>query len=355
MPELFQTDFLQKIFLQKIFPRAYPEPVGSGCIKQFPEDFIVDEELSFPFTGEGEHAYLKVRKTNQNTMWVIGVLSKYFSVKERDIGYAGLKDRHAVTTQWFSLLAKSATPEKIELFKEEGIEIIDVQRHSGKLRKGAIKYNRFRIVIRELDVDELTIQERMQSIISSGVPNYFDEQRFGRQRQNLVAAQKMFSGELRVRRPKKRIYLSAVRSWLFNLVLAERIDRGCWATGLDGDVFMLDGSKKYFHEEKVDAILDQRLAKHDIHPTGPLWGEGVLETSLSARQLEMNVLDEWNEWCKQLENARMKQQRRACRIIPDELQYSYSENERLFEIAFNLPAGAYATNLIKEIINVNNA
>ena len=342
------------MFFQDEFPRAHGNPVGSGKLKLSPQDFIVDEELSFPLIGEGEHAYLKICKTGQNTMWVVSLLAKHFSIKERDIGYAGLKDRHAVTTQWFSLLAKSATLDKIETFNHEGIEILDVQRHSGKLRKGAIKHNVFILTIRDFDVDQTDIRTRIDAINNQGVPNYYDEQRFGRQRQNLSMVEKLFNGELKgklsPKKPKRRIYLSAARSWLFNHVLAERVRKNYWASGLDGDVFMLDGSKKFFHEEKLDDVLVQRLKEKDIHPTAPLWGEGDSQTSSEAKQLELAVLADWKNWCQQLEGARMKQQRRATRVLPENLEYQYNGAEAQLKISFNLPAGSYATNLLRELV-----
>jgi tRNA pseudouridine13 synthase len=332
------------------FPRAYPETGGAGVIKQYPEDFIVEEVLSFTFAGEGEHIYLQVKKINQNTMWVVKNLARHFSVKEKDIGFAGLKDRYAVTTQWFSVLAQKATPDKIQSFTSDGIEILDVQRHTGKLRKGAIKYNLFNITVRELDTAESVIDQRLRLIASLGVPNYFDEQRFGKQRYNLIAASRYFKGEFRPKRSKQRIYLSAARSWLFNLILAERVSRDCWATGLDGDVFMLNGSKKFFHTENMDELLKQRLIEHDIHPTVALWGTGKLETSLVARDLEMSALDGWQSWCRQLETHGMKQQRRASRVVPGTLHYEYESNTRRMRLAFSLPSGSYATNLLREIV-----
>lgn len=332
------------------FTRAYPDSLGYGLIKQSPEDFKVDEELSFPFSGNGEHVYLKICKTGQNTMWVLDSLARHFSVKPRDIGYAGLKDRNAVTTQWFSLLAKVATPDKIDSYREEGVEIINAQRHSGKLRQGAIRYNRFRIVISELVADEKKIQQRIQRVKKSGVPNYFDEQRFGRQRHNLLAADKLFCGELQAKKAKRRIYLSAARAWLFNLVLAERITSNCWSNGLDGDVFMLEGSKRFFHEERYTEQLEHRLADNDIHPTGPLWGVGDLQTSAAARDLELRVLSDWQEWRHELEQAGMKQQRRATRVVPGALEYDYNSITRRLTLGFDLPAGSYATNLLKELV-----
>ena len=339
---------------QNIFPRAFPESIGVGRIKQLPDDFVVEEELAFPFSGEGEHVYLQIRKTSQNTMWAAGLLAKHFSVKERDIGYAGLKDRHAITTQWMSLPAKFATDEKIKSFACPDIDIIDVQRHTGKLRKGAIKNNRFKIIVRNIKINDAELKQRLESIIQTGVPNYFDEQRFGLHRQNLIAAEKMFKGEFRPRRAKQRLYLSAARSWLFNLILAKRVITKCWSSGLDGDVFILDGSKKYFHAEYMDEILANRIIANDIHPTAALWGCGELQTTSEARRLELSIFDNWTAWCRQLEKSRMNQQRRALRVMPGDLQHVYDSNNQLLELCFSLPAGAYATNVIRELISIED-
>lgn len=339
---------------QNRFTRAYPEPLGHGLIKQSPEDFKVDEELSFPLTGEGEHVYLKIRKTGTNTMWVLDSLARNFSVKPRDIGYAGLKDRHAVTTQWFSVPAKAVDSDKLEIYQEDGVEILDTQRHRGKLRQGAIRHNRFRIIVSELVADEKLIQQRLKQVKKSGVPNYFDEQRFGRQRQNLLAADKLFCGELKAKKAKRRIYLSAARAWLFNLILAERVTSHCWSTGLDGDVFMLEGSKRFFHEERFTDELAQRLAVNDIHPTAPLWGAGDLQSSAAAEDMELRVLAGWPDWCRELEKAGMKQQRRATRVVPGNLEYEYDPVMKNLTLCFELPAGSYATNLLRELVSLDS-
>ncbi|MGD8783726.1 MAG: tRNA pseudouridine(13) synthase TruD [Thioalkalispiraceae bacterium] len=334
------------------FPRAYADPVGQGQIKLSPEDFKVVEKLSFPLSGAGEHLYLQLRKTGQNTLWVVEQLARHFELKKRDIGYAGLKDRHAITTQWFSLLQRPGTKEKLNNFSCEGVELLDVQLSSRKLRKGAIQHNDFTITVRNLDTAEANLTTRLDIITSAGVPNYFDEQRFGRQRQNLLAADKLFHGRLRAKQSKRRLYISAARSWLFNLVLAERIRRACWSTGLNGDVFNLNGSKKYFHQVTMDHELQQRLVEFDIHPTAPLWGEGELLTTGAARELELSALSDWSDWCHQLERARLKQQRRPCRVLPENLHYQYDKKLQQLNLSFRLPAGAYATNVLREIIDI---
>jgi len=337
------------MFEQK-FPRAFTPAVTQGVLKQCVEDFIVIEELSFPLSGEGEHAYLRVKKISQNTQWVCSRLAKHFSVKERDIGYAGLKDRYAITTQWFSLPIKIISEASLTAFNEEGIEILEQQRHGGKLRKGAIKYNYFDITLRDVEVELDSLRQRIDLIREYGVPNYFDEQRFGRQRQNLQAVNNMFNGKFRPQRHKQRIYISAARSWLFNLILGQRVEQKNWYTGVKGDVFMLDGSKVSFSEDELDPSLRQRLIDHDIHPTAPLFGAGELASGFDALELEQNILSQWPKWCKKLQQAGLKQQRRAARVVPSDFDFDYIQNTNVLRLTFKLPAGAYATNLVREII-----
>jgi len=337
---------------QQQFSTAYKPTLGHVRLKQVCEDFIVTEELSFPFTGEGEHGYLKIRKTGQNTQWVCNKLARHFSVKERDIGYAGLKDRQAITTQWFSLPYKLISETKIDAFDEEGIEILELQRHSGKLRKGAIKYNQFDITLREVNVDHVLLAARLKLIQQHGVPNYFDEQRFGRQRQNLHAFNDMVIGKFKPKRHKQRIFISAARSWMFNLVLATRVEQANWSTCLDGDAFQLDGSKKVFTTDALDKEIVQRLLDNDIHPTAPLWGKGELMTDANALSLEKTVLEPWSDWQHKLELAGLKQQRRATRVVPMDFEYKYLQDQKQLKLIFKLPSGSYATNLVREVVEL---
>lgn len=334
--------------LNRVLPTAYAV-LGDGILKQSPADFVVRETLSFPFSGEGEHAYLRIEKTGQNTAWVCRILARHFGLKERDIGYAGLKDRHAVTTQWFSLPEKFVTQERLDSFGEEDIIILEHQRHSGKLRKGAVRHNEFEMVLRDVHVDAQALDHRIQEIATRGVPNYFDEQRFGRQRRNLVSAQDMFAGKFSPKRHKRGIYLSAARSWLFNLVLAERVGNQTWNQPIDGDVFSLEGSKSCFLADIVDAEIRQRVEVLDIHPSGPLWGQGELMSRGPVRQLEERVVSDWQDWCRGLEEAGLKQQRRALRVVPIALTHQYDVQQKTLWLSFALPAGAYATNLVREI------
>jgi tRNA pseudouridine13 synthase len=185
------------------------------------------------------------------------------------------------------------------------------------------------------------------------VPNYFGEQRFGREGDNVVNALAMFAGR-RVRREQRTLLLSAARSELFNRVLAERVRTGCWDRPLEGEVWMLDGSRSVFGPEPLDAALEQRLAAFDIHPTGPLWGRGDLRTTDAALALETNALtaDDALALRAGLEAEGLKQERRALRLRPVEMTWRWRDDDVL-EVGFVLPAGAYATVVLAELGDVH--
>jgi tRNA pseudouridine13 synthase len=190
----------------------------------------------------------------------------------------------------------------------------------------------------------------MTRIASQGVPNYFGEQRFGIRRQNLQEVDDWFGGKRKIDRFKRSLYLSAARSWLFNLVLAERVRQANWCEPLMGDVYVLEGSKRFFYEPQLSDEIRRRVAQGDIHPSAPLWGEGELLTTDAVKLLEETVVSEWPEWQQGLQRAGLKQQRRAIRVIPRELTYAYDETEHILRLGFALPAGCYATGLLRELI-----
>lgn len=336
------------------FPTAYGEPLTHAKLKSHPQDFIVQETLAFPLSGQGEHLYLYIRKTNANTDWVSKQLARLLCVAPRDIGYAGLKDRHGITAQWFSLPGKNISQEKLATLQIEGVEILEVQRHERKLRKGAIKHNRFMICLRDIDVDPGLLEQRLALIAQQGVPNYFDEQRFGRQRSNLNAAQQMFRRALKPSRFQRGMYLSAARAWLFNHILARRVTQHCWDTALAGDVFWLEGTRRFFTPTEIDADIRSRLVQGDIHPTGALWGEGELQSRDAVAQLEQEVASEWQEIADGLVSARVAQDRRSLRVMPQNLCHNLDAGQHTLNLGFALPAGAYATAVIRELVQTES-
>ena len=331
-------------------PYAFGEPAASGTFRNSPEDFFVEEILGFRPDGEGEHLLLHIEKRNTNTDWLAGELARFTGVPRREVSYAGLKDRNAVTRQWFSLRFPIGREPDWDCFRLEGVTLLEWGRHRRKLRRGALKGNRFRIRIRGFQGDRGEVEQRISLVAQQGVPNYFGEQRFGHQDGNLQMVDRLFAGELeRVGRSKRGIYLSAARSYLFNRVLADRIERGDWNQALPGDRMILDGSRATFAITEVDPEIRNRIETLDIHPTGPLYGRGDSGVALAAAEREMQVLNAFPAWKEGLERFGLEAERRALRMRVADLQWCWPERDCL-EISFKLGRGSYATVVLRELV-----
>lgn len=328
-------------------PRALNAPAFRGRIRSIPEDFIVEELPAFEATGEGEHLLLTVRKRGMNTAFCADRIARWAGIDPRDVSYAGLKDRHAVTTQRFSVRLPKKTAPDTALLDDAECRVLDAVWHNRKLARGALAGNRFTLVLRELEGDLPALETALQALNAQGVPNYFGEQRFGMEQANVGKALGMFEGR-RVDRAKRSIYLSAARSYLFNHVLAQRVSAANWNTPLDGEVWMLDGSKSIFGPEPLDDAIAARCAALDIHPTGPLWGAGELRSQGAVRELEAQLPDWQPELCKGLEKADLRQERRALRLLPKAMAWRLLDASTL-ELRFELPPGAYATAVLAEL------
>ena len=336
-------------------PRAYGGPVLSARIRGVPEDFRVEEIDAFDASGSGEHLLLTVEKRGMNTAYAARCIAEWAGVAEPAIGYAGLKDRHAVTRQRFSVhLPKKIAPDLAAL-QADDLRVLDAQWHSRKLPRGALSGNRFVLLLRDLQGLRDAIEQRLQAIAVRGVPNYFGEQRFGRGGDNVANALLMFQGR-RERREQRTLLLSAARSQLFNRVLAARVLADAWDRPLDGEVWMLDGSRSVFGPEAWNDELARRLAAFDIHPTGPLWGAGELRSDGAVRPLETQALsdDESLALRAGLERAGLRQERRSLRLRPSELAWEWPAAEQL-QLRFVLPAGCYATTVLAELGDVVDA
>lgn len=332
---------------------AYGAPLGSGRIRVQPEDFVVREHLGFEASGDGEHLLLNVRKRGANSKWVARQIASRAGVRVREVGLAGLKDRHAVTEQSFTVPALKTTPESWLEFSGEGFQVIAAARQRRKLRRGAHKANDFEIVIRDLDVDRELLAARLARIASEGIPNYFGEQRFGHDDHNLkVAEQWLCHGVAPADRDERSFALSAARSALFNAVLSERVLESTWNRLVPGEVVNLDGSGSVFVSNLPDAALEQRCLELDIHPTGPLCGCGDPRTTGDVLHLEERVLAPWAEWRRGLENLNVEQQRRALRLAVSNLTWEYSPGT--LTLRFRLTRGAFATAVIREIAITTN-
>ncbi|HWR87923.1 MAG TPA: tRNA pseudouridine(13) synthase TruD [Acidiferrobacterales bacterium] len=341
-----------------VWPRTAVPPLSGALLRARPEDFQVEEDMPFALSGAGEHLWLRVRKRGYNSEQVAKQLARTAGVTRREVGYAGMKDRHAITVQWFSLhLAARPDPDWGSL--PDGMEVVESMRHSRKLKTGALAGNRFIIVLRDclgdpgavigaMDFRDAVLR-RSEEIHTHGLPNYFGEQRFGHGGGNVAAARAMFAGSGSVRdRKQGGIYLSAARSLVFNEVLARRVTAGTWDQALDGDAMILNGSRSFFVPEIIDETIWRRLAEGDIHPSGPLWGRGDLPTKSAVRELEAVVASEHPDLVHGLEAAGLEQERRALRVIPQEFNAQWLDASTL-SLAFVLPPGSYATMLLREL------
>ncbi|MDX1592726.1 MAG: tRNA pseudouridine(13) synthase TruD [Gammaproteobacteria bacterium] len=328
---------------------AFGEPPLRGQLRATPDDFVVDELLGFTPGGGGEHVMLRVEKREANTAWVAGRLAAFCDIPRRDVGFAGLKDRFAVTRQWFSVgLAGRPEPDWTAL-DVPGVRVLEAVRHPRKLRRGALLGNRFRIRVHDVAGDPGNLDERLEAIAGRGFPNLFGPQRFGRGGANLVAAERLFDGTAgRVRREQRGLLLSAARSLLFNAVAAARLEDGSWTRHLDGEPLVLDGRRGYFVGTADDPELPARLAALEVHPSGPLWGRGGALGDCEAGDRERGWLAPFASWQRGLERFGLEADRRALRVRARELE-SHLDGPVL-ELGFTLPAGSFATVLLRELV-----
>lgn len=332
-------------------PAAFGGVVGRGRLRARDEDFIVEEELGFAPTGAGEHLFLKLRESGCNTDWVAGQLARWAGRPRNDVGYAGLKDRHAVTEQWFSVCfpgGRYADPASLSI---AGVVLLECIPHDRKLKRGALRGNRFRLRVTALEADPAALEARLGHLALHGVPNAFGPQRFGRDGGNLRLASDWFAGGPAPHRAQRGFALSAARSLIFNAVLAERIAAGDWELAAPGDVVGLDGRGSWFIAAPDDASLPGRLAALELHPTGPMWGRGDPPGDGPGAALEREVAARFASYAAGLAAAGLEQERRALRVRVRDLAWRIDAN--LLELSFGLPAGAYATAVIRELLDVD--
>jgi tRNA pseudouridine13 synthase len=334
-------------------PRALGSPLGRGRLRVEPEDFVVEELLGFEPAGTGQHVLLRVRKRDANTQWIARELARACGCPERDVGYAGLKDRRAVATQWFTVPQSKVPPEEWPGRRSESgeYEVLEAHRHSRKLPRGALAGNRFVIRIRSTAVDDAALATRVAAVETRGVPNYFGPQRFGRGGSNL----KRITDDLRRLRPAERGFIfSAARSLVFNAVLAERVADGSWDRLEPGDLANLDGRASHFRVETVDEAILERGARLDIHPTGPLWGRGAPPSSGRVLELEQRVAAGLTAACELVARAGMDQERRSLRLAVRDLRWRRDADAAdSIIVEFRLSRGAYATVVLRELFDLD--
>ncbi len=325
------------------------QPTTRARFKVEAQDFEVIEDPVCEPDGAGEHILVKVRKRGENTAWVAGLLAKAAGVNRGAVTWAGLKDRHAVTEQWFGIHLPGKDEPDLSVIESDAIQILHRERHSRKLRTGALRGNFFRILLRDISwSDEL--EARLEAIGQLGVPNYFGSQRFGRQGSNLETASAMFGGQRIRDRDKRSLALSAARSFLFNEVISARIEAGLMQTVLAGDCLMLAGSHSFFVEDEASAALQARLDSGDVQLTAPLWGRGTSAARGEALAFETAALAAHSGWLEGLEQAGLNQERRALCLQPK--GWSWSREAEGLRLAFWLPAGCFATSVLRELVEL---
>ena len=334
---------------QWLGPRAHGEPCGRAVLKAQPEHFQVTEILDIELSGQGEHLWLLIEKRDLNTEDVARQLARVAGLKLKDVSYAGIKDKRAITSQWFSMqLPGRADPDFSPLWSDQ-LRCLASSRHSRKLQRGAHRANRFVIRLTELQGDQQALDVRLRSIAGQGVPNYFGPQRFGRDGSNIHQARQWAErGALPPARGTRSRLLSTARSLLFNRVLAQRVADGTWNRVLAGDCLAFTDSRSHFSAERL-AADDQRFVQMDIHVTGPLWGTGPAPVADSVALLEQQLPVAEPQLCLWLENAGLEQQRRILRLPICDLTWHYPAADSL-EIEFTLPTGCFATAVLHELV-----
>lgn len=333
-------------------------PGASATFKQYPADFVVEEDLGYALTGEGEHQLIYVEKVNTNTAFVAEQLAKFAGIPLRNVTYAGRKDKYALTRQWFGLHMPGKPDVDFSALDLPGVSIVSQTRHNKKLRTGQLKGNRFTITLRHV-TDTDSIVSALARLSEEGVPNYYGEQRFGVMRMtddgspsvggNLALAARMAAGETIRNRNKRSMALSALRSWLFNECVSARISQGTLNKVISGDALVLAGSNSFFIHDGDTATLQQRYDEQDLAPSAPLWGRGSLPSQDEALALEISVANAWPDVTRCLEEGGLKQERRPVKIWPEQLEW-HAGGDTL-TLSFSLPAGCFATSVLRECVN----
>lgn len=330
----------------------YGKPCQTGVIKSQPEDFRVIENLGFEPCGEGEHLFLHIEKTSLTTQDLVDQVAREFSVKPRDIGYSGLKDKHAVTQQWLSVHLPGQM-NSTEIPSSSDYKLLQHNWHNKKIRPGSHRSNSFEVIVRNIDELSEQTQQQIDELTTFGMANYFGEQRFGSQQDNVERAIHTFTNERRTRklsRTKRSLYISALRSFLFNQILSRRIELGHWKKPLNGDVFMLSGTHSIFCEPVSDEI-SERFARQDLSSTASLFGIGNRLLEAEALAVENDVLSQHDDIVKCLTEQKSKLQMRSTRISVENFTAEHDAEALSLKVCVTLPAGCYFTTLLAHFID----
>ncbi|MGE8362478.1 tRNA pseudouridine(13) synthase TruD [Pseudomonas sp.] len=337
--------------LDLLGPRAHGAACGSAVLKAVAEDFQVDEALDIPLAGEGEHLWLWVEKRGLNTEDAARRIARAAGVPLKLISYAGLKDRQALTRQWFSLHLPGKADPDLAAAEGKDLAILKRVRHTRKLQRGAHSANGFTLRLTQLSADRDALELRLQQVAAQGIPNYYGSQRFGHDGGNVADARRFASSKaLPPQRNIRSRLLSAARSYLFNRVLAERVADGSWNQARVGDLLAFTDSRSFFMAGEAECA-DPRLAILDLHPTGPLWGAGDSPAAGQTASLEQNIAQTDQALSEWLAEAGMAHERRILRLPIGGLTWHYPGSD-ILQLEFVLPAGCFATVLVRELVDL---
>ncbi|HJK94465.1 MAG TPA: tRNA pseudouridine(13) synthase TruD [Polyangiaceae bacterium LLY-WYZ-15_(1-7)] len=330
-------------------PRLTGTPPISGRFKVAPEDFRVDEIAAFDPDGAGEHCHVRLRKRDLTTKRAVELLCRALGADPRQAGWAGMKDRHAVTTQWVSVFGVS--PEDARGAEVEGLEVLEAHAHGRKRKPGQLRGNRFELVVRDVPEDALpALREALETLVARGAPNAFGAQRFGRDGDNVAKARAWLveGGRPPRGRFEKRLYVSALQSDAFNRALAERLEEGSFDRPIDGDLFRKEDTGGLFVSDDL-ARATERCAAWEISPTGPMFGRKMRAPEGEAGAREARLREALG-----LDDAVLARfgklglgTRRPYRVRVADAELAPAEGG--VRLAFALPSGAYATVVLGEL------
>ncbi|NUL38212.1 tRNA pseudouridine(13) synthase TruD [Kosakonia sacchari] len=340
------TDFDNLTFL-------HGKPAASGVLKANPEDFVVVEDLGFEPDGEGEHILVRILKNGCNTRFVADALAKFLKIHAREVSFAGQKDKHAVTEQWLCARVPGNAMPDLSAFQLEGCKVLEYARHKRKLRLGALQGNAFTLVLREIS-DRADVDARLQAIAQKGVPNYFGAQRFGIGGSNLQGALRWAQSDAPVRdRNKRSFWLSAARSALFNQIVSERLKKTDFNQVVDGDALQLAGRGSWFVATcEEQAELQTRVEAKALMITASLPGSGEWGTQRDVLAFEQQAVADAPDLQALLVREKVEAARRAMLLYPQKLSWNWWDDVTV-ELRFWLPAGSFATSVVRELINTS--
>lgn len=318
-------------------------------MRQQPEDFLVDEVPAYLPSGKGVHLYVHFEKRDLTTPAAVSALGRALAVPASRCSYAGLKDRHAVTRQWASF--EGADPDRLRNVDIPNLNVLEHGLHTNKLKTGHLRANKFRIRVRNPAGDAGVAENLLSHLAATGCPNYYGEQRFGRDGDNAEAAFAFVSGAQRPPRDRfqRKLLFSAFQSALFNSWLADRVQRGELAQAIGGDLMRKEDTGGLFTSEDLND-LQARTAQFAISATGPMFGADMRSPVAEALAREQELLATAGVSYDMLVTHKKlgSGTRRVCRIRPE--HWSVDQEGSDLVIAFTLPRGSYATVVMRELM-----